>query len=447
MDMTMPGGYVYRTRYLIPKMKSLNGPLVNNEPTGFVRNRALRFGSLQEFNQQDLRTLQSTYSFRTSKDGQMPDLISGQAILSYFLQRGIPSSLDNGHEFYTTKTYQTFSHTDVLMSSQSGTTWARGCIVPNGGPQIPNIPILDVNYYGNKAISRIAPTAPNANLAQTAAEILREKGLKLPSNEYADWLKSRATLAQTAGRGYLNLSFGWIPLISDLVKIVKQLLNITEEIRRYTTLSTLETVRRYDFQTDDQVSQTPISRVNLNIGPDSNIDNWSELYVNGKYNGTGTRTDKLSQRIYLKAKFTYALNPGKGLLDQLETYESIANKLLGTRITPAVLWELTPWSWLVDWIVDIQSALTSASLLQNDGLLMHYAYLMRETHASTTYTTSDIEFIDGPRGPFHATTHYVKKERVRGTPFGFGLNPSQFTDRQWAILTALALSKSGEYRG
>nr|QDH91216.1 MAG: hypothetical protein H1RhizoLitter1330_000001 [Leviviridae sp.] len=441
------GGYVFQERDINTR-KSLKGIPEGSVLPNTLPSRMYFPGGTDSFSLGDfpISTRQSTFSYRTRKGEQYPDLISGQAIRSYFLSRGIPSDADDGHDFYTQRTWRTVSHEDVIAKDPVFGWSVRGVLHPRDIPEFPVIPSLDVNYYGNKAISRIAPTAPNANIAQTAAEIIREKGLKLPSNEYSDWLKSRASLAKSAGKGYLNLSFGWIPLISDLVKVVNSLLNINEEIRRYGELSNIETVRRYDFQTTPTNLVTNEGDGRLNFGwLSDNISNSSQ-YFNGSPVGQLTRIQKESQRIYFKGKFVYSINPGKGIMDKLQAYEQFANKLLGTRITPAVLWELTPWSWLADWFVDVQSAVTTAGLRTEDGLLMHYAYLMRETRMSNAYTVDGLSFRDGPRGPFTISSHIVRKERVRGTPFGFGLNPNSFTERQWAILAALALSKTG-YRG
>jgi hypothetical protein len=103
---------------------------------------------------------------------------------------------------------------------------------------------------------------------------------------------------------------------------------------------------------------------------------------------------------------------------------------------------LTPWSWMIDWFIDVQSAIMTGGLLQSDHLKMRWAYLMRETRIETSSTMDATGlFYSGPQGPVSASAHYVRKERVRGTPFGFGINPAALTAQQWAILAALAISK------
>jgi hypothetical protein len=220
------------------------------------------------------------------------------------------------------------------------------------------------------------------------------------------------------------------------------MLSINEEIRKYQVMSGIATDRRYDFLPIESQSTTDYGFNRwLNFGPGANIASWTELY-NGSPDRQLLVNNSSFQKIYFTGNFVYSLGLSKGLLGKLDSFEQLANKLLGTRITPAVLWELTPWSWLIDWFVDVQSAITAAGLQLDDGVLMRWAYLMRETRLKVSSTVNaDGLFVYGPNGPITATTHYVKKERVRGTPFGFGLNPASFTGGQWAILAALAISK------
>jgi hypothetical protein len=128
---------------------------------------------------------------------------------------------------------------------------------------------------------------------------------------------------------------------------------------------------------------------------------------------------------------------------KLESYEQKAN-ILGTRLTPEVLWELAPWSWLFDWQANVGDILSNLSLLSADGLVMRYGYLMCHTLAYNRYVIpAGARFTPGVEtGPIFTVLGRETKERVRATPYGFGLNPDSFSIRQWAILGALGLTKT-----
>jgi hypothetical protein len=112
-----------------------------------------------------------------------------------------------------------------------------------------------------------------------------------------------------------------------------------------------------------------------------------------------------------------------------------------------VLWELAPWSWLVDWFLHLQDTIASNELAANDRLIMHYGYAFEKT----VYTTelywrrssgSAGTWFDVPsRGKYIAETTY--KTRLRANPFGFQVQPDGFLNgNQMSILGALGLTKA-----
>jgi hypothetical protein len=435
----MTGGYVLQKRDIVnPRHTPRTG-----ESNGLILGEG-KYGPgfpVTNYGYTDLRVHQETYSFRTGMHGDQADLTSGGEVLRYFLLHGIPSEFDIGHDFWTTKSWTDYSHKNSYARSVSGDQWIRGCISP-GAPPVPVSSPLNVNFYGNRAIARVSPTSSNANLAQTAAEIIREKGIALPGTSLFGWLESRALFYRSIGKEYLNVSFGWKPFLNDLYSIARQMLDISGEIRKYSALSGLATVRRYDFQ--PIVSNTLGNNIGgkfLNVGQGTNLSAWDSIYTSGSGSGVLNISTSSYEKIYFKGRFLFALNTSNGFLNNIEAYEQLANKLLGTRITPSVLWELAPWSWLIDWFVDVQSAMQAAGLRLADGYKMQYGYLMRTSVLSETYTVKGVNFINGPIGPFTSTTTLRKVERVKGTPFGFGVNLSGISAGQWAILAALAISK------
>jgi hypothetical protein len=431
----MVAGYVHDTRKL-PRVEGADEFL----PSSITLN-----GFTSVPNAYDMRMTQDTFSYRTNQYGVYPDFDSAQGILTYFLRRGLVGKYDRGHDFWTVKNYRTLSHEDAYVRSLSQpTTYGRGCLVPEAlGNSFPVPVVLDKNFYGNKAISTVAPTVPVANLAQTSAEIIREHGIKLPGASLGPWLKSRASFYRSIGSEYLNVTFGWAPFLNDLYKILRSMSNINQQILQYSRDSERVVRRRYDFQPITTTTSVVSSGARVNFGANSNISGaaWNALYVGGIRTGALTTTEHASQHIWWKGGFSYYLNPGTTVLGKIEAFEQLINKFLGTRITPSVLWELTPWSWFIDWFVDVQSALLTQSQLQSDGLVAVYSSLMRTTFMSKEVTVTGIPYQAGPTGPISGTLNTIRKERIMGTPFGFGLNPASITERQWAILAALAISK------
>ena len=118
-----------------------------------------------------------------------------------------------------------------------------------------------------------------------------------------------------------------------------------------------------------------------------------------------------------------------------------ASVLLGIELTPEVLWNLTPWSWAADWFANMGDVLSNVSDFANDGLVMHYGYMMETSHVTHTYDLHG-HGLNGVESPLTLTFENIQKQRIKASPFGFGLTWESFTPRQLAILAALGISRT-----
>jgi hypothetical protein len=407
----------------------------------------------------DLRAKQKTTSYRTNLSDESPGVKTGMELKKFLMgdySWEFQHPGDTGHTF-STQTESVVDFSDKLLHRTwliAGKAWAlHGTIVPNttwgslGDENNPNYPAklgFDINWYGNRLISSAIPTLPHANVLETTAEILRE-GIQLPGVAYAEWLRSRTTFFRASGGEYLNVAFGWQPLISDLIKITKSVLGSSRTILNLEKSSGIFTRRRRSLPEQRVVTTESLGNKGVVIATNGAAPGiaatYAPMFEPGGQVGAATRVKTSTQKIWFSGSFTYYLDPGTTLIGKFARYEQLANNLLGTRLTPSTLWELAPWSWLTDYFIDVQNALRTASLLQSDGSVMKYGYLMRETTQSF-HDSVYVRFL-GDSAPTNANITWSKttKERYRSTPFGFGLNPNGFTDHQWAILGALGLSK------
>jgi len=300
---------------------------------------------------------------------------------------------------------------------------------------------------GKAAIAACAPTKPKASLATFAGELLAG----LPTLSGIALLKERTSSARALGSEYLNVQFGWLPLVADMTKMVKALSKASatldqfardsgRNVRRKHSLPTLTYSQQYtgdDLMIPNRVSVLAISEEGSASGGASASVIADSCVV----------TVTATQRRWFSGMFTYYVPPEDDFLSKVSRYQALANKLLGTRLTPAVLWELAPWSWLVDWFYDVQSHLEIASLFSGDDLVLRYGYLMVEDRLAIV-ATGDVNHRPVEGGEVLRDTLYFQnvfetKRRVKSTPFGFGFNPEQdFSLGQWAILGALGLTKA-----
>lgn len=396
---------------------------------------------------------QTTYSFRTTG---LQNATEREIVKDWYTIRknGFTSltSYDTGHDFWTTKVSHRFSHPRWIArwTYQNSPRAYRGPLVPNCSSgtllnfgQYPALSRMSNSEIGSWSASFIAstmPTKPSASLAVFLGE-LRD----FPQHLGYGLAESRANFYKGLGSEYLNVQFGWIPFVKDLQAAAKSLLSITETLRQYSRDSGRVVRRR-------RVSPPITTTTSTNLGSLSGkpIVGARSSVLDGYYAPSitelapeVTQEDIVSTTYSFSGAYSYHLPVPSGFWEKMERFEAEANRLLGTRVTPSTLWQLSPWSWLIDWHGSLGKVLSNVVSLSGDEQVLRYGYLMRKTVHQRTYRTPSIRFTDGKEtGPISHTLRRVTKERVRVNPYGFTLTPGQYNDRQWAILGALGMTKA-----
>jgi hypothetical protein len=165
----------------------------------------------------------------------------------------------------------------------------------------------------------------------------------------------------------------------------------------------------------------------------------------GEISGKLHESLSVERRIRFSGAYMYHVPVSELAIGKMIRSAEEAQRYLGLELTPEVLWNLSPWTWLADWNVNLGEIISNITNFQTDSLVLKYGYIMCETRSRRSYTLVPLPAYAGyvgPTGPFTVSFITVKKERVRASPYGFALDPSAYSGRQWAILSALGLSKS-----
>jgi len=306
-------------------------------------------------------------------------------------------------------------------------------ITPSSFPVVAFSSNASIDALGATAIKNLIPTNPIGGFATFIGEA-REG---IPKFYGVNSWKERTSIARSAGSEYLNHQFGWLPLVSDVQKFAHAVRDHDKIIEQYERNSGKRVKRRMEF---------PVSRttsVNVSDGQPSNPVFNTNFYdgSDGAF-GRKTTTTTVTVETWFSGCFSYYLPPYNPSGSNAARNEQIANKLFGTRITPEVLWNITPWTWALDWVGNMGDVIHNASAFLADGLVMPYAYLMQRKTTSIKYELSDIRFrsVSGPTSFFQEFVT-VTKSRRKATPYGFGLDTSSFSAKQWSILGAIGLTR------
>lgn len=122
-------------------------------------------------------------------------------------------------------------------------------------------------------------------------------------------------------------------------------------------------------------------------------------------------------------------------------YAILAHQL-GLEPTPDVLWQVTPWSWAVDWFSNTGDVISNWSSFHIDGLVMRWGYVMEHTLITDTYSLIGARTFDGVARPVSDVTFVTEtKVRRKANPYGFGVSYGALSAFQSSILVALGMSK------
>nr|QDH87966.1 MAG: hypothetical protein H3BulkLitter17775_000004 [Leviviridae sp.] len=292
----------------------------------------------------------------------------------------------------------------------------------------------DLDVFGTKAIAIVKPTNSVADVANFLAEFASEGLPKLAGS--ALW--EQTTLrARDAGEEYLNLEFGWKPMVSDIRSIVSGISHAHSVLGQYERGSKSIVRRRYDFPEFRSSSLTNMGATDFAITSNSSV-----LRDPSKPPGVLWRKTDTYRKVWFSGAFRYHLPTGFHSRNALEKLRAKADSLLGISITPEVLWNAAPWSWAVDWFSNAGDLISNYSDWATDGLVLEYGYVMETSSITDTYFMEGGKFFSPVLfGASPIIASVETKQRTVATPYGFGLSWDSFSPRQWAIVTALGLTK------
>jgi len=304
-----------------------------------------------------------------------------------------------------------------------GATWAERAQTWSTTPDMVVDP-AEVIRLGTKAIGLASPNDPNAGMAVFLAEA-REG---IPKIAGAGLWKEKSRFLKGSSSEYLNLEFGWKPMISDILSFARSVRDHHEVIEQWHAGSGQKIRRRHVYPVDSTFTQ----------GAETGAIQYPASV--GMPNIRATTSERKVHRSWFSGAFRYHVPMGDDQLSKARRMYSDAGKLLGLRLTPDVLWNAAPWTWAADWFGNTGDIMTNISNLGQDGLVMQYGYMMVSVEKSTE--TSFRVISNGTVGATGSFGRYQShKVRTPASPYGFATTFDGLSTRQKAICAALGISR------
>lgn len=334
-----------------------------------------------------------------------------------------------GGEFLSERhNYNQFANYYSLTKTQLGSTYFAYGMPYLGRPVAdikpssllwPSLSADDINDLwgkGSTAIKNCAPLMPEVSLSQSIGE-LREG---LPRLAY-----KLGTVQQALNSGssnFLGWQFGVKPFISDFNNIKNAVEKYDQKISQFEKESGELLHRKFRFDVEESRTLQGVTTVPAWPAPPSPVAQPS-----------GIRTETLIERkeSWFSGAFSYYFPHLRTGLDQLKTWCTY----YGINPTADTIWNLSPYSWLMDWFGNFGDVIFNASYLGQNNQVMNYGYLCQ-----TTTATKEVSFV-GPLGTSIQEFQTIRKLRIGASPFGFGLSDSDLSLSQQAILAALGITR------
>jgi len=367
-------------------------------------------------------------------------------------------SWSGGGPFYVYKkgTSGQFYYVDwkVLGTIQRG--YIGSPSLPSLAPTSPSVPLFATYMPSLQAdyatgFARTRPGNPLAAAGQFGAELhqipriplLASAGTIAGLGTLIRRLHNRLFFFRSLGNEYLNITFGWAPFVRDLQQMYHLQKNMDTQIAQIIRDNGRGIRRRCTLENDSSVSQTK----STNTSPFGFCTGGVTFF--GGCTSTLTTTTTVRTHRWYVGKYQYYIPD----LGSSEWTARARRALFGINPTPSLLWELLPWSWLVDWFTNAGDVFSNASSNAVDNLTCKYSYIMKNVRtevqrsAYCEWPTRE----SGGVNPTHApggrttltTTEYVESKVRAGSlnPFGLGIQFSSLTNYQIGILAALGLSR------
>lgn len=296
---------------------------------------------------------------------------------------------------------------------------------PVSAPSVSLPALADEQAIAAKMLRRMRPTRPHAEVARFVGE-LREFPRFFSGANYLP------TSSREAGGAYLNVQFGMAPFIGDMQRMADSIVRSKPILDDFVERSSKLTYVAPSEKTDSFVPGTLMASSAQGFLVPGSV---GQMY--GEVVGSTT--------IRSFGGYEYFVGDPDDFLSRFQGYHQKAKHLLGTDLSADVLWQLTPWTWLTDWAVDIsgllayQESVASDSLVLRDSGSSSYSTSTRSATLRLSQTT-----FNSLRGQSRlvATATSKRHRRTSGLdPYSLGLGGSM-NPRRWAILGALGLTRA-----
>jgi hypothetical protein len=380
----------------------------------------------------------------------------------------------SGGPLLVTKRKISYGRTDTFTShydTAPNLLWSGYFAAKAYIPTVEPVP-TPLSGWGAKGWNRTFPLHPIYQLGVSLVELKDAPGMLLQTKRLLMQLRSlsltriprtvqqfltdvRNGTVESSGH-YLNLQFGWVPVIQDLIFLSKMRQKLSRKLAWLKKQNKKAFRRRVVL--DEGGFSEDIPRVlteRSTMVPPLNTFHYAGAVTSSF--PAPVRKD-VNRKIWFVAKYRFYIPELSSNQVNLRDFSRLQTELLGLALDPTILYKVTPWSWLVDWFTSSGAVVQNIYLRARYHVVAEYAYVM--CSESLTYVApGHVTVHTGRYGPATGyvwtggdrrlngvtQTKYEFRQREVANPYGFGITFASLSAYQWSILAALGLSRRGKH--
>jgi hypothetical protein len=315
--------------------------------------------------------------------------------------------------------------------------------------------------YGAEAYNRYRPKLSSSDMGTALGEIREFPGMIKETARTMSLAYSAAVgraygssqarrsamrsvfMPKAVAKSFLNEQFGWVPFVRDLVSFYNTYQVLDERIAQVQRDSGRWIKRGGTVKTIDETSDPVIVEDLSGVVYPSLLSGFYHPTYRYSKHVKSTLYKRRKVDVWFSGQFSYYVpkyDVGGGPEKDTYGYVMAVAREYGLRVSPSLIWNLTPWSWLADWKTNIGDVIDNVSATFLDYLVSKYAYVMAHSRVKIV-NESEIRLNAGTVRCNWSQDIEVK-HREQANPFGFTLSNDDLSVRQKAILVALGLTRA-----
>jgi hypothetical protein len=291
---------------------------------------------------------------------------------------------------------------------------------------------------------------PQLSLVNSLIELKDFKKLPSTIKRIKSMFKSNSTLRRIMGAtadAYLQKEFNVMPLLSDIAGFRRALINTSKQVKNLLDLEGKRLTRHYYCGLESSYpdkGQTPSSTYGSDVKLSGTKDGEAATTpsgpcLNGLFKAYRTVTYEKPQ-FHGEIQYSYYLTQFQrenaailGLADAL-----------GVNLNPSIIWNAIPWSFVVDWVINVSRWLDQFKVQNLEPITVIHRYMWSTTVKRLTKidVESNLGIATLPKPLVRASYCYESAYKRDSYPIGLGhITTSGFSLKEFTLAGALRLSR------